>query len=111
MDASVASEPSSTGSWLDFLTGLVPENVLGLQASAGGDGSVGLSFNVLQILVVAIVIGIATILPFATLAGRDAAIFAAVSKRSAPARRLPRRSDSSAFTSPAWPWLTMDATI
>jgi Na+/H+-dicarboxylate symporter len=56
-----AAAPSRTGSWLDFLTGLVPVNMLGLQASASGDGSVGLSFNVLQILVVAIAIGIATL--------------------------------------------------
>ncbi|KRA32472.1 MULTISPECIES: dicarboxylate/amino acid:cation symporter [unclassified Nocardioides] len=61
VSADAAADPSRTGSWLDFLTGLVPDNVLGLQASAGGDGSVGLSFNVLQILVVAIAIGIATL--------------------------------------------------
>ncbi|WP_182376771.1 dicarboxylate/amino acid:cation symporter [Nocardioides sp. WS12] len=61
VSADAAADPSRTGSWLDFLTGLVPENVLGLQATAGGDGSVGLSFNVLQILVVAIAIGIATL--------------------------------------------------
>jgi len=56
-----ASAPSTTGSWLDFLTGLVPANVLGLEGSASGDGSVGLSFNVLQILVVSIAVGIATL--------------------------------------------------
>jgi Na+/H+-dicarboxylate symporter len=56
-----ASAPSSTGSWLDFLTGLVPANVLGLEGSAGGDGSVSMSFNVLQLLVVAIATGIATL--------------------------------------------------
>ena len=56
-----AAAPSTTGSWLDFLTGLVPANVLGLQGSASGDGSVGLSFNVLQILVVSIAVGIATL--------------------------------------------------
>ena len=56
-----ASAPSSTGSWLDFLTGLVPANVLGLAGSAGEDGSVSMSFNVLQILVVAIAVGIATL--------------------------------------------------
>lgn len=61
VSADAAADPSRTGSWLDFLTGLVPDNVLGLQASAGADGSVGLSFNVLQILVVAIAIGIATL--------------------------------------------------
>ena len=56
-----AAAPGREGSWLDFLTGLVPANFLGLQASAGGDGSIGVSFNVLQILVVAIAIGIATL--------------------------------------------------
>ena len=61
VSADAAAAPSSTGSWLDFLTGLVPANVLGLEGSAGDDGSVGLSFNVLQILVVAIAVGIATL--------------------------------------------------
>ncbi|WP_107767898.1 dicarboxylate/amino acid:cation symporter [Nocardioides terrigena] len=61
VSADAASAPSTTGSWLDFLTGLVPANVLGLEGSAGDDGSVGLSFNVLQILVVAIAVGIATL--------------------------------------------------
>lgn len=56
-----ASAPSSTGSWLDFLTGLVPANVLGLEGYDNGDGSVGFSFNVLQILVVSIAVGIATL--------------------------------------------------
>ncbi|GAA1073884.1 dicarboxylate/amino acid:cation symporter [Tsukamurella spumae] len=52
--------PSSTGSWWAFLTGLVPSNFLGLQAKAS-DGSVSLSFNVLQVLVVAAAIGIAAL--------------------------------------------------
>ena len=56
-----ASAPGSTGSWIDFLTGLVPANFLGLAASAAADGSVSLSFNVLQILVVAIAFGIAAL--------------------------------------------------
>jgi Na+/H+-dicarboxylate symporter len=59
--AESATAPGTTGSWLDFLTGLVPANVLGIEGSAGDDGSVFLSFNVLQILVVAIAIGIATL--------------------------------------------------
>ena len=59
--ADAASAPGTTGSWLDFLTGLVPANVLGLEGSAGDDGSVSMSFNVLQILVVAIAVGIATL--------------------------------------------------
>ncbi len=61
VSSDAASAPSSTGSWLDFLTGLVPANVLGLSGSAGDDGSVSMSFNVLQILVVAIAVGIATL--------------------------------------------------
>ncbi|WP_110181857.1 dicarboxylate/amino acid:cation symporter [Nocardioides solisilvae] len=59
--ADSAAAPSTTGSWLDFLNGLVPANFLGLQATPGADGSVGLSFNVLQILVVAIAVGIAAL--------------------------------------------------
>ncbi|WP_210648816.1 dicarboxylate/amino acid:cation symporter [Nocardioides sp. SYSU D00065] len=61
VSSDAAATPGTTGSWLDFLTGLVPANVLGLEASASGDGSVGLSFNVLQILVVSIAVGIATL--------------------------------------------------
>lgn len=65
VDAGTAAEPARTGSWLDFLTGLIPANVLGLQAStsAAEDGSLttGLSFNVLQIIVVAIAVGIAAL--------------------------------------------------
>ena len=51
-----ASYDGSTGSWLDFLTGLVPENFLGLSVSDGA-----LSFNVLQIVVVALAIGAAAL--------------------------------------------------
>jgi Na+/H+-dicarboxylate symporter len=65
VSAATAADPSRTGSWLDFLTGLIPANVLGLGAStsAGDDGSLttGLSFNVLQIIVVAIAVGIAAL--------------------------------------------------
>ncbi|GGD22403.1 dicarboxylate/amino acid:cation symporter [Nocardioides daphniae] len=61
VSADAAAAPSSTGSWIDFLTGLVPANFLGLAASAGPDGSIGVSFNVLQILVLAIAVGVATL--------------------------------------------------
>ena len=64
VDPDAATEPGSTGSWLDFLTGIVPSNVLGLQASTSEtDGVLGtsLSFNVLQIIVVAIAVGIAVL--------------------------------------------------
>lgn len=63
-----ASEPGRTGTWLDFLNGLIPDNVLGLGAStqvevtdAGASASTSVNFNVLQILVVALVIGIAAL--------------------------------------------------
>nr|WP_308423442.1 dicarboxylate/amino acid:cation symporter [Ornithinimicrobium pekingense] len=59
--AADAAAPGSTGSWLDFLTGLIPANVLGLSARGGDEGAVSLSFNVLQILVVAIAVGIAVL--------------------------------------------------
>ena len=61
VSADAATAPSSTGSWLDFLGSLVPSNVLGLSGSTGDDGSVSMSFSVLQILVVAIAVGIATL--------------------------------------------------
>ena len=60
--AGSATAPGTTGSWLDFLTGLVPANVLGLEGSAGGDGTGRpRRFNVLQILVIAIAVGIAAL--------------------------------------------------
>lgn len=54
--ASGAAYDGSTGSWLDFLTGLVPANFLGLSVA---DGAV--SFSVLQIVVVALAIGAASL--------------------------------------------------
>ncbi|QRO88338.1 dicarboxylate/amino acid:cation symporter [Kytococcus sedentarius] len=56
-----AAAPDGGGSWLDFLTGLVPTNILGLSAEAGEGGAVSLSFNALQIVVIAIAFGIAAI--------------------------------------------------
>ncbi len=59
--ASAAKDPSSTGSWLDFLQGIVPGNTFGLEASAAKDGSISLNFNVLQLLVIAVVLGVAVL--------------------------------------------------
>lgn len=61
VDRSAAAAPGSTGSWLDFLQGVVPANILGLEGSTGDDGSVSLSFNVLQIVVLALLIGVAVL--------------------------------------------------
>ncbi|MGY1642488.1 dicarboxylate/amino acid:cation symporter [Geodermatophilus sp. SYSU D00703] len=61
VDASAQTDPGTAGSWWDFLNGIVPGNVLGLQASPHDDGTVGLSFNVLQLIVIAAAIGIAAL--------------------------------------------------
>jgi Na+/H+-dicarboxylate symporter len=54
-----------TGSWWAFLQGLIPSNFLGLSASttAAEDGtlSTSVSFNVLQVLVISIAVGIAAL--------------------------------------------------
>jgi Na+/H+-dicarboxylate symporter len=57
VDAATQQAPETTGSWWDFLTGLVPHNILGLQSSPTGD----LSFNVLQLIVLAVAIGVAAL--------------------------------------------------
>jgi len=62
-------DPGVSASWLDFLDGLIPGNFLGLGASTdasaidggGIDASTSISFNVLQIVVIAIVVGIAVL--------------------------------------------------
>ncbi|WP_277498146.1 MULTISPECIES: dicarboxylate/amino acid:cation symporter [unclassified Nocardioides] len=51
-----ASYEGSTGSWLDFITGLVPANFLGISSSESG-----ISFSVLQIVVVALAVGAAAL--------------------------------------------------
>ena len=64
IDAAAAVRPATTGSWLDFLRGLIPANVLGLQATtklADGAAATTLGFNVLQVIVVAIAIGVAAV--------------------------------------------------
>ncbi|ASK65589.1 sodium:proton antiporter [Brachybacterium avium] len=58
-DAAKASD--TQGGWMDFLNGLVPSNFLGITGSAGDDGSVSISFNALQILVISIAVGIAVL--------------------------------------------------
>ncbi|WP_324012517.1 dicarboxylate/amino acid:cation symporter [Microbacterium sp. JZ37] len=59
------SEPSRVGSWWDFLLGLIPQNFLGLSVStyAAEDGALtsSVNFNILQIIVVAAVVGAAAL--------------------------------------------------
>ncbi|WP_017597041.1 dicarboxylate/amino acid:cation symporter [Nocardiopsis lucentensis] len=65
VDASTAAEPSTQGSWIAFIESIVPTNFLGLTAStsAADDGSLStsLSFNALQLIVIAVVLGIAAV--------------------------------------------------
>jgi Na+/H+-dicarboxylate symporter len=61
VDAATAQDIGTTGGWWDFLTGLVPGNILGLQAAPHDDGTIGLSFNVLQLIVISVAIGIAVL--------------------------------------------------
>ncbi|WP_017626021.1 dicarboxylate/amino acid:cation symporter [Nocardiopsis chromatogenes] len=68
VDASAAQDPSTHGSWTAFLESMVPQNFLGLTASTEGevsggtlDLSTGLTFNALQLIVIAIAIGVAAV--------------------------------------------------
>lgn len=64
VDPAAAAVPTTAGSWLDFLKGLVPANMLGLTAATTIKDGVALtvvSFNVLQIIVAAIAIGAAAV--------------------------------------------------
>jgi Na+/H+-dicarboxylate symporter len=59
-----AAAPSSQGDWWAFLTGLIPTNILGLQASTyveDGSATTNISFNILQLIVVAVALGIAAL--------------------------------------------------
>ena len=60
VDPGTAAEPGKTGSWLGFVNSIVPVNFLGLTASEGSSG-ISLSFNVLQLLVLSLAIGIAAV--------------------------------------------------
>jgi Na+/H+-dicarboxylate symporter len=57
VDAATQASPENTGGWFDFLTGIVPGNIFGLQGSPDGT----LSFNVLQLIVIAVAIGVAAL--------------------------------------------------
>jgi Na+/H+-dicarboxylate symporter len=62
--AAAAETPHTSGSWFDFLTGLIPSNMLGIGASTSlkdGVATTSMSFNVLQIVVISLVTGIAAL--------------------------------------------------
>jgi Na+/H+-dicarboxylate symporter len=59
-------DPYTVGTWWNFLTGLIPQNFLGLTVSTSVDPESGsatssIGFNVLQIIVVAVAVGIAAL--------------------------------------------------
>ncbi|MFC7400854.1 dicarboxylate/amino acid:cation symporter [Citricoccus sp. GCM10030269] len=60
-----AEYDGKTGSWWAFLQGLIPSNFLGLSASTStaddGSMSTDVSFNILQILVISIAVGVAAL--------------------------------------------------
>ncbi|TSI17850.1 dicarboxylate/amino acid:cation symporter [Brevibacterium aurantiacum] len=59
------SAPDSQGSWIGFLTGLVPVNFLGMEVATSPDEAGGLvsevDFNILQLIIVSGAIGIAAV--------------------------------------------------
>jgi Na+/H+-dicarboxylate symporter len=64
--ALVAEKNSSVGGWLDFLKGLVPANSLGMSGTTKINADTGaatttLGFNILQLLVISIAVGLATL--------------------------------------------------
>lgn len=64
ISAAGVEAPSARGGWTDFLKGLVPSNFLGLSASTSlkpEGASTSLSINVLQIVVISLVVGIAAL--------------------------------------------------
>ncbi|MDT0214943.1 dicarboxylate/amino acid:cation symporter [Rothia sp. ARF10] len=65
LDTTAGEAPSKTGSWLDFLTSIVPGNFLGLEVSTsaeeGGALSSSPSFNILQLVILGIAIGAAAL--------------------------------------------------
>lgn len=68
VDASKALAPSKTGSWWAFLNQLIPGNILAMTANSSAKVlaektvvSTNLGFNVLQLLVISIAIGIAAL--------------------------------------------------
>ena len=69
VSVAAAVRPDTTGSWVDFLRGLVPGNIFAIEGStklgkgglADGAATTKLSFNVLQLIVIALTIGIAAV--------------------------------------------------
>ena len=64
VDAGAAAAPRTVGTWLDFLKGLIPANMFGLYATSrldAGGATTSLGFNVLQMVVISVLAGIAAL--------------------------------------------------
>ncbi|MGM7698801.1 dicarboxylate/amino acid:cation symporter [Microbacterium sp. A84] len=65
-DGLTPGEPYAVGTWWNFLIGLIPQNFLGIGVRSSFDAEAGvvassINFNILQVIVVATVIGIAAL--------------------------------------------------
>lgn len=60
VDAASAQAPETVGSWWAFFQGVIPDNILGLGVKLSEDSATP-SFNVLQLLVISIVVGVAAV--------------------------------------------------
>ncbi|EEH63928.1 transporter, dicarboxylate/amino acid:cation Na+/H+ symporter family protein [Gleimia coleocanis DSM 15436] len=64
VSASEVAAPSRVGGWTDFINGIIPNNFLGLEVRSKlveGEVTSSLKFNALQILLIGIAVGIATL--------------------------------------------------
>lgn len=61
VDAADAADPSRMGSWMGFISSVVPANFLGLSVAESSAGALNVNFNVLQILVMSLAIGVAAV--------------------------------------------------
>lgn len=60
------ADPEAVGTWWNFLKGLIPQNFLGLSVSSAADPATGavistVGFNVLQVIVISVAVGIAAL--------------------------------------------------
>lgn len=60
IDRTAEAAPDSVGSWWAFFEGIIPDNILGLGVYLSEDSATP-SFNVLQLLVISIALGIASV--------------------------------------------------
>ena len=65
-DQLTTAAPYAVGTWWNFLKGIIPQNFLGLTVSSSADATTGavtstVGFNVLQVIVISIAVGVAAL--------------------------------------------------